>query len=219
MGTRNGDILPWRLQPRSIPLPELNDVRCRPLVVQQSTLSLEAWTSFFVHGEPLELYAGTNHCLDFKADVHSTAFLRWCFKARNASRLKMKMTYSEGYESDPRSYPLFRTKNDRLDWQNGHLIGPHDYIVLDIDAGQKTVYEPFWFRTFMVMRLEIAVGEATVTLHSFNATQANYPMAIKATWENPSELDSKQFWDISVRTLRNCMFDGYSDCPFYEQLQ
>lgn len=131
----------------------------------------------------------------------------------------MKMTYSEGYESDPRSYPLFRTKNDRLDWQNGHLIGPHDYIVLDIDAGQKTVYEPFWFRTFMVMRLEIAVGEATVTLHSFNATQANYPMAIKATWENPSELDSKQFWDISVRTLRNCMFDGYSDCPFYEQLQ
>lgn len=131
----------------------------------------------------------------------------------------MKITYSEGYELESGSYPFFRNKADRLDATNGLIIGPYDDVTLDLPRSQRIAYEPFWFRTFRLMRLEISVGEHPVTLVSFTATQVNYPMAVKAAYDNPGDVQSDQLWEVSIRTLRNCMFDGYSDCPFYEQLQ
>ena len=80
-------------------------------------------------------------------------------------------------------------------------------------------YEPFWFRTFRVIRLEITVGAGPVEFLSFDAKQTNYPIQPKAAWKEPGDAHSESIWDVSIRTLRNCMFDGYSDCPFYEQLQ
>lgn len=219
MKTLNGDLLPWRLRPRRFPMQEMTNSICKPLVVRESTVSAIDWTAFFLNGTALELAAGTTHILDLQADVHSTAFLKWCFRADAVTRLEMKMTFSEGYESEPRSYPFFRTKNDRLDWRNGHLIGPYDEVVLDLPANQVVAYEPFWFRTFRAMRIEISVGAESLSLQSFTATQTNYPLTVKASWDDSSDDDGAEIWDVSVRTLRNCMFDGYSDCPFYEQLQ
>lgn len=159
------------------------------------------------------------HIIDLQADVHSTAFLQWSFKAVRSSQLRLKATYSEGYELKPRSYPFFRTKDDRLDAANGYLIGPFDEVTFDIPAGETIVYEPFWFRTFRLIRLEINVSGSVVEMNSFSAIQVNYPLGVKASWKEPWDPDSSLIWDVSIRTLRNCMFDGYSDCPFYEQLQ
>jgi hypothetical protein len=129
------------------------------------------------------------------------------------------VTYSEGYELEPRNYPFFRTKADRLDAENGHLIGPYDEVILDLPQAQTIKYEPFWFRTFRIIRLEITVGPEPIQLLSFDAIQVNYPLAVKASWKEAGDEHSEQIWDVSIRTMRNCMFDGYSDCPFYEQLQ
>jgi hypothetical protein len=167
----------------------------------------------------LVLPQGSSHILEVQADCHSTAFIRWTFKAaKNTSEIKLKVTYSEGYELEPRSYPFFRSKADRLNAEGGHIIGPYDEVVLKVSE-TETSYEPFWFRTFRLLRLEITVGEGPVELKSFEATQVNYPMAVKASWKESGDLHSKDIWDVSIRTMRNCMFDGYSDCPFYEQLQ
>jgi hypothetical protein len=129
------------------------------------------------------------------------------------------LTYSEGYELEPRSYPFFRRKADRLDAKNGFLIGPQDKLTLDLPDTQTVTYEPFWFRTFRILRLELTVGPEPVDLLLFEAAQVNYPLAVKASWTEPGDRWSEQIWDVSIRTMRNCMFDGYSDCPFYEQLQ
>jgi hypothetical protein len=185
----------------------------------QSGNHIDEWTGFLNAKQTLTLPPSSLHVLEIQADVHSTAFLRWSFQAAQASRITLKITYSEGYEQEPRSYPFFRTKADRLDAVNGHLIGPYDEVTLDLPAGKAIVYEPFWFRTFRLIRLEIASGPAPVELLSFNATQVNYPMAVKASWQDDGDKYSERIWEVSIRTLRNCMFDGYSDCPFYEQLQ
>jgi hypothetical protein len=220
MKTLNGDLLPWRLRPRAIPMPEESSVAVSTVRTCQSSVSNADWTAHLAEKRTITLPGGSSHTLDVQADVHSTAFLQWAFKSTaKQSQIKLKVMYSEGYELEPRNYPFFRTKADRLDAEKGHLIGPYDELTLDLPHGQIVTYEPFWFRTFRILRLEITVGQEPVQLLSFTATQVNYPLSIKASWEEPRDKHSKQIWDVSIRTMRNCMFDGYSDCPFYEQLQ
>lgn len=220
MKALNGELLPWRLRPRGIPMPEESRIAVSTVRACQSTTSIDDWTSCLAGIQPLSLPAGSAHSLEVQADVHSTAFLKWTFKAiAKQSQIRFKVTYSEGYELESRNYPFFRSKADRLDAEHGHLIGPWDQITLDLARGQTVIYEPFWFRTFRIMRLEITVGPEPIELTSFEAVQVNYPLAVKASWKEPGDKHSAKIWDVSIRTMRNCMFDGYSDCPFYEQLQ
>ncbi|KAF3017766.1 hypothetical protein E8E14_007827 [Neopestalotiopsis sp. 37M] len=217
--TLNGELAPWRLRSRVIPHPEETPVAVNTIRSCESDNTTNDWEAVLSRGQPLMLSSGSKHVLELQADVHSTAFISWSFKAQNPTNVKIKVTYSEGYECDPRVYPFFRTKDDRLQKDDHHLIGPFDEISLEIAAGELSKYEPFWFRTFRVMRLEITVATSPVEFLSFDAKQANYPIQPKATWKEPGDAHSESIWDVSIRTLRNCMFDGYSDCPFYEQLQ
>ncbi|KAH7339189.1 Six-hairpin glycosidase-like protein [Pyrenochaeta sp. MPI-SDFR-AT-0127] len=218
--TLNGELSPWRLRPRAIPTPEQTRVPVNTLRACVSTLSIEEWSTYLSGSELLTLPPNSSHILEIQADVHSTAFLRWTFKAPGGqSHVKLKVTYSEGYELEPRAYPFFRTKADRLDAKHGQIIGPYDEVTLELPSSQSITYEPFWFRTFRIIRFEIATGPEPVDLLSFDATQVNYPLDIKASWSEPGDPHSERIWDVSIRTMRNCMFDGYSDCPFYEQLQ
>lgn len=217
--TLNGELPPWRLRPRSIPLPESSPVAVNCIHACQSPIPPSDWFTFFDSSEPLILPAGTSHSLDIQAEVHSTAFTKWIFFSEKGSEVKFRLTYSEGYELDPRQYPWLRTKGDRLDSKNGHLLGPYDEVTLQLSPGQTVIYEPFWFRTFRLIRLQIEVGDQPIKLMSFEAVQVNYPIGVKAEWKEPAMKENEKIWEVSIRTLRNCMFDGYSDCPFYEQLQ
>lgn len=219
MKTLNGDLLPWRLRPRSMPMPEESHVAVSNVRACQSSISVEDWEISLSDKQSLMLPGGSSHVLELQAEVHSTAFLKWTFRATKLSSIWLKVTYSEGYEHEPRSYPFFRTKSDRLDAKNGHLIGPFDEVMFELPEMQPVAYEPFWFRTFRIMRLELTVGSDPVELQIFEASQVNYPLAVKASWSEPNNAQSQEIWEVSIRTMRNCMFDGYSDCPFYEQLQ
>ena len=228
IGSNNGDLHPWRLRPRAIPMPETSRVPIVNVTNCNSTVAPGAWLSALAQKENIVLEPGSQHTVDVLAQAHSTAFLRWDFRcpltsSSASAQVRLKAVYSEGYEHQPRNYPFFRSKGNRLDAKNGHIIGPFDQVTLDIpagDGGRTASYEPYWFRTFRVIRLSIVVtGSAPVELLGLTATQVNYPMAVKASLHYPADADSDAMWQVSVRTMRNCMFDGYSDCPFYEQLQ
>lgn len=217
--TLNGELAPWRLQPRVIPQAEESPVAVDTVRFCKSANSIADWSACLSEAKPLTLAGGSVHTLELQADVHSTAFISWSFRATRQSQITLKVTYSEGYELEPRSYPYFRTKSDRLQTKDGHLIGPFDLVTLKLPEDKVVQYEPFWFRTFRLMRLEVTVGTEPVDFLSFSASQTNYPIEPKASWKEPGDQHSEQIWDVSIRTMRNCMFDGYSDCPFYEQLQ
>jgi hypothetical protein len=101
------------------------------------------------------------------------------------------VTYSEGYELEPRNEPFFRTKADCLDAENGHLMGTYDEVTLDLPHAQTVTYEPFWFRTFRIIRLEITDGPEPIQL-LFDAFQGNYPLVVKASWKEAGYEHSEQ---------------------------
>ena len=181
----------------------------------KSCVSTAQWEACLSTRQHVTLPGNTAHRIDVLADCHSTAFTKWTFRSSKPTNVRLKVTYSEAYELEPRRYPWLRTKDNRLDSINGRIVGPCDEVVLRVDG--ECTYEPFWFRTFRILRIDIACGPNDVDFVSLQATQTNYPMNVKATW-NDGDAYSGRIMDISVRTMRNCMFDAYSDCPFYEQL-
>ncbi len=48
--------------------------------------------------------------------------------------------------------------------------------------------------------------------------RTGYPLNPSKTYEG-SDPKLQALWDISLRTLENCMMETYMDCPYYEQLQ
>jgi len=182
-----------------------------------SPIPRAAWLDALRDSTAITLDRNSHHRVDFSLTVHSTAFTRWRLVAPRTARVTFRITYSEGYEYQKNGYPWLRSKGDRLDHKGGTLLGPYDAAELEVGP-EGVVYEPFWFRTLRLARLDISVGSEPVSLVSFEATQTNYPLDVKAAWTSAGTYDER-IWDISIRTLRNCMFDGYSDCPFYEQLQ
>lgn len=215
-----GETTPWNLHARLIPFPEEQTCGFSRVIVRESHLGETNWLDL-VRGETdIQLAAGSRHSVEIQAEYHTTAFLRWIFATKSGA--KLKITYSEAYESEPKAYPWLRVKGDRTDSTLGPLLGPHDLIIIDQNQSQgakSLVYEPFWYRTFRFMRWDIEVGESDLTIQSFESRQVNYPLAPIASWLDADTSENNEMWDVSVRTLRNCMFDGYSDCPFYEQLQ
>src|SRR5690606_29632877 len=79
-------------------------------------------------------------------------------------------------------------------------------------------YEPFWFKTFRYVRLEIETGDKLLLLHGLHYRETGYPLDVKASFRC-SDPSYTPLWDISVRTLLRCMHETYEDCPYYEQLQ
>jgi hypothetical protein len=125
----------------------------------------------------------------------------------------LKITYGEGYEMEPTNYPNRRNKGDRLKAEGQQLMGRFDLV--DLSALRQghdgaPAYDPFWFRTFRLLVIGI-IAESDVDVLSFQATQTNYPLQPVAPWEASDDTETKAIWAISVRTLRNCIFDGYSE--------
>ncbi|KXT15614.1 hypothetical protein AC579_5835 [Pseudocercospora musae] len=216
--TLNGDLLPWRLQPRMIPTAEEEPIffasvrNCRGVVTDAQ------WDQYRSAGTAILVPAGSTSTVDLIFETHATAFLALHFSAKENCRVRIKMTYSEGYENEAPSYPFFRSKADRLD-SSGEIVGPYDAALLDVHPGSHMSFEPFWFRTFRIIRLELEALGGDVELNNVVADQTNYPLSIKGYWNDATDPQSGDMHEVSMRTLQNCMFDGYSDCPFYEQLQ
>ncbi len=137
----------------------------------------------------------------FDAGVHLNAYMSYAFESgRNA---EVNFTYAEKFEG-----------TEQRDDIKGNLSGMTDQIIL---AG-KQKYEPFWYRTFRFLKIQIKAGKDAVLMKKPVVCQTGYPLSV-LSYVSSSEKWVEQLWNISLRTLKNCMMDTYMDCLYYEQLQ
>lgn len=142
-------------------------------------------------------------------------------RMRGGQGTRIRILTSEGYVQKERSGDRqLPRKGDRCDWVNGVLDGYADlYHVGGFgEENADEVYEPFWFRTFRFVQLEIQAAAEDCIITGFDYLETGYPLEV-ITHAEGSDDTFASICDISLRTLKRCMHETYMDCPFYEQLQ
>lgn len=212
-------VSPGNLYPRTIPYLYRKERKFEEAVTVRETsmLGKKEWESFILDCQPLEIPANSREIVEISAGEEMTGYLHLAVQGGKGTDIRILQ--SECYVTGERKGDL-PVKGRRDDWKNGHLEGFSDlYHVAGFGTeGRPEVYEPFWFRTFRYIRLEITTAEAPITLIKFDYTETGYPLNIRTKIRTPDP-ELAEIWDMSERTLRRCMHETYEDCPFYEQLQ
>ncbi len=211
-------VSPGNLKPRTIPFMYRKQRRFQGITAIRKSVSKQGdWEKLLWHDVKMTVPAHTKEIVEITSGEEMTAYLN--LAVQGGAGAKITLLYSEGYVQDGHHKGLPIKKN-RCDSINGHLEGFTDYYQV---AGCGTVqnpevYEPFWFRTFRFIRMEIETKENEIVLCRLDYTETGYPLHVQTKAETSDE-SLNAVWKISERTLRRCMHETYEDCPFYEQLQ
>ncbi|KAL3445110.1 hypothetical protein BJX65DRAFT_319608 [Aspergillus insuetus] len=224
----HGLASPWNLHPRMVPFPRLQPIN---LTAVWDALLGRGWKD----KSGILLPKGTTHHVEFGVNYHTTAYVTFRFARSSTSGSRITVTWSEGYEDEPIKLPFDRNKGDRADTTKV-IAGPKGQYIfgglcldepLGYDDAEKDdeIFAPFHFRTFRYFALDFEVAEdSDLVLKEISIVKTNYPIQVLASFpqvqlEVGDATWFHQLWNVSVRTLENCMHDCYEDCPFFEQLQ
>lgn len=213
-----GLLSPWQLAPRPIPsmYEEQRHFHAITRVEHIECSSAEALLHSGVNSS-IRLEAGQKIVLELDAAELTTGYLNIGMLGGKGSNIRLLC--AECYEAQE-SNENKRIKGQRND-SRGKLLG--DFDVYHVAGYGQTsslpeIYEPFWFRTFRYVRLEIEVANEPLQLLWLHYRETGYPLDVKAEFSSSDE-ELNQLWELSLRTLRRCMHETYEDCPYYEQLQ
>lgn len=217
---RDGALRPWELMERPIPLQYETARRFEGVktLTGSTSISTADWNDLLDCDRALTIEARQRVIVDMDAGELQTGFLELSLSRGKGAVIRILC--AECYEDVPTEIPWLRNKGDRTDSIKGLLFGDYDtYLVSGYgDEVEAEIYEPFWFRTFRYVRLEVETADQALMLKGFSYRETGYPLEVSAAFSSSDESYTK-LWDISVRTLQLCMHESYEDCPYYEQLQ
>ena len=206
------------------PIPELYETEKKfegTICLRDTKIGKDEWDGWLLNGKSIIIPPNSHEVVEINAGELTTGFLQLNLAYGAGSNIDILT--SEAYAYPPKDVSAFQSapiKGDRMDYVGGRLDGFYDYYTVD-GYGTKDspeYYEPFWFRTFRFISLDIITKDEPLILISFDYRETGYPLEVK-TEVDTSDNEMKYIWDISLRTLRRCMHETYEDCPFYEQLQ
>ena len=152
--------------------------------------------------------AGEKTSFVLDAGELTTAYFRIGFDGGYGA--KVRLTYAESYFQKDADGKIYKGVRDDT---TGFIDGIHDdYIV-----GGSRIYEPFRFRTFRFIQVDVENGEEPLTILPQKYVETAYPLVND---RRPVITDPKKqkLYDVALRTLQLCMHETYEDCPYYEQL-
>jgi len=97
----------------------------------------------------------------------------------------------------------------------GYIQGCYDKMVPD--GGNNRVFTPLWFRVFRYVMFDIVTDTEPLVIKDYHNTYTAYPYQLNASFHS-SDLTLDTLWTMCWRTARQCAFETFMDCPYYEQL-
>ncbi|WP_214628058.1 alpha-L-rhamnosidase C-terminal domain-containing protein [Paenibacillus agaridevorans] len=205
---KGGLLNQWQLTERDIPFLYEKDIGFAR--VMKSSNERIPWMDL-IEGKEVNIPAGGHEWAELDVGELTTARLKLLMTGSQNS--KIKMTYAESYVAEfDNSGNLYKGIRDDA---KGWLQGEFDRYLL---REGTQFYEPFSYRTFRFLRLDIEATDQSLTIKRLQLTETGYPLEIKGSWKSGHSKWQK-LWDISVRTLQRCMHDTYIDSPYYERMQ
>jgi hypothetical protein len=199
-----GGIFPFHLQPRPIPLMYERDIAFQG---EKPMRPYDTVPFTFADG-PAAIPPNTNRAIELDVGVLTTAYVT--LPVIGGKGAKIILRYAECYSGE-----TLTDKGDRCDSINFTLAGHEDTYY---PSGKKEEYNPFWFRTFRFVRIEVETGDESLVIEKPRLIETAYPLEVKSSFQSPNP-DLSKLWEISIRTQQLCMHETYEDCPYYEQLQ
>ena len=198
---------PSDLTPR--PIPFLNKIprQFTGVVPKYDEATMESWEKVLRGYGTVTIPAGQVHTIELNAGEEMCGYLS--LRLRGGKGATVKILTSEGYvQKEFYRNGFDPVKKDRCDWVNGYLHGFTDiYHVAGYGTEtREEIYEPFWFRTFRFVGLEITAGEEDCTVCGFDYLETGYPLAVK-TQVTASDPSFEGIWDILLDFLMifNCI--------------
>lgn len=200
-------ITQWPLT--KAPIPPLAEIEKKALRVKRTNISN---ADLLLTTGTLEIPQGGPYYIELDMGELTTSYVEAQFDYCSDKDAEVHFTYAESYFKVDENGNLY--KGIRDDSENSLFDGETDIAVLNWG---KLKFETIFYRTFRLLRLDISYTRVPLTIKAIKFIETTYPLNVIAQCEYP-EIE-KEFWNISVNTLRLCMHDTYEDCPYYEQMQ
>ena len=205
-----GLIPPMPLEER--PIPALYEVR-RYFQREMPVFNPDRERMFFsslIEGSAVKLEPNSRYIAVLDAGELTTAYM--VLKMEGGEDSSVRIRYAESYYKIEDGMPK---RDIRDDSSSGVIIGNVDVYK---PSGSSDIYEPFWFRTFRFVQLEIDTSHQPLYLEPPYYLETGYPLEVKTAIQSTTSWVNG-VWDISLRTLRRCVHETYENSPYYEQLQ
>lgn len=193
---KTGFIEKFQLQERDIPL----------MYESEEQFARELTDTGIMSGK-LEVPAHQNRTVILDVEYVKNTYPYFTF--HGGADACVKITYYEKHQ-EPGQEP-----GRRDDISLPSFYGQVDELLLD---GTDYVFEPFWFRTFRFLKMEIQTKEEPAVVELPRFVKSGYPITRDTSVKAEDEWVEKLF-EMSTRTLESCMTETYNDSPHYEQMQ
>lgn len=160
---------------------------------------------------PWHLAAGMGGSLIFDAGEMTTGYPVLFFQGgRNR---EVRITYAEAMGQWTVTDGRRVWVKERRDDPTGSPHGYRDTLIL---SGRGDRFEPFHWRTFWYLKIEILPGADPCELREAHYRRTVFPQTLQAEFDS-SDQNAGRFMEVSWRTAQLCAHETYEDCPYYEQ--
>lgn len=228
---RRDPTSPYGLLPRMIPpLEEERIDRFSDVFIPGGGEAGADWRALLASDRPLEIPAGRTVTVILDAGKLTTAYPE--LLTRGGAGAKLRFKYAEalrlpwttpGAKLLGKPQPLANLASHFADEANtwtfdrrGQITGWSD--IWEPAGAAQEAFEPWHWRAFRYLGLEITTGAQPLVLASIRHRFAAYPYKIAADFKC-SDARLERIWTTALHTMRLCSHETFEDCPHYEQMQ